>query len=805
MRLRAFPALLALPALLAAAPAAADTRAVGDSGWLVDAPRELPLLGSGPGNDLLRWGRQWNDGGNRRQPPLRETETIEAAVERPKRAPACAAKDALQGTRFGRPTVQYTCPPVGQGAPEQHFVMDLEGGGAIHLSYRHEWRVEFQADGRKGFTGLGAQPRIRSPHLRDFRQLVRSLTPGRATARVLDRPGRLPVGDFSAFPPPGSCGSFDTADPPRPVETPCPGEDRIIPGLLRPASGTMWRPRPDAPGEYWTDIQYRMYPEGPVIAGLDAWTPLYWRVARVAGGTWAMMPARPADWARWAAVENAVGRREWAAVDAAVALALAPGEPRFKALADRFGPLPDAGSAPRVKTAQRMYETIHALYEHQHPDEALRWADAALALDQNPQVARLRDALAAPGHGGGAAQAALNSAAPMADASKAPEPVDTPALLRPVSSDAPLPVPMGPRGESVDELKRGAPVLGAAEAAARPAPSSEERSSGPLLPLALMLTLGLGIGMVIVIFKPRAAAAPAVAVAAADAPRPPSQTPTVIDDATLRATARQGAAPSLSRYQVGRQIGAGGMGIVFEGTDRRLGRRVAIKQMRRELRDNPKDRENFLSEARIISALSHPYIVAFHEVIEEGDELFLVFEFVDGEPLSRRLQNGQRLPVAHAQRVFTQVCEAISCAHRAHVLHRDLKPANIMLGKDGYAKVMDFGIARQAKDTITRLTNTDASGTPAYMAPEQHLGRCNKASDIYALGVCLYESLTGQLPFPGPDFLAQKERMKYAPPQFLNAELPKVAELLFQVTLAADPSKRVADAEELIESLKRLG
>ena len=146
----------------------------------------------------------------------------------------------------------------------------------------------------------------------------------------------------------------------------------------------------------------------------------------------------------------------------------------------------------------------------------------------------------------------------------------------------------------------------------------------------------------------------------------------------------------------------------------------------------------------------------------------------------------------------------MSCAHKNHVLHRDLKPSNIMDDKDGYAKVMDFGIAREAKDSITRLTQSETVGTPAYMAPEQHMGRCARASDIYSLGVCLYESLTGQLPFPGPDFLAQKERMKYPPPQFLNPELPKEVELLFAATLALDPKLRVSDAVELAEDLKGL-
>lgn len=258
------------------------------------------------------------------------------------------------------------------------------------------------------------------------------------------------------------------------------------------------------------------------------------------------------------------------------------------------------------------------------------------------------------------------------------------------------------------------------------------------------------------------------------------------------------------RYELKGKIGEGGMGVVLEGLDHSLGRRVAIKVMRPEIAGGADAREAFLTEAKIISHLSHPYIVAIHEVIENEDGVFLVFDFVDGEPLSALLRRRRRLPLAECVGVFTYVCEAIACAHRSRVLHRDLKPSNIMIDAGGYAKVMDFGIAREAKDTITRLTSLDVSGTPAYMAPEQHLGRCAKTSDIYALGVCLYETMTGSLPFTGPDFLVQKERMRYAPPQFLAPGLPKEAELLFAAVFAPDPKMRVADAAELVESLKSL-
>ncbi len=256
------------------------------------------------------------------------------------------------------------------------------------------------------------------------------------------------------------------------------------------------------------------------------------------------------------------------------------------------------------------------------------------------------------------------------------------------------------------------------------------------------------------------------------------------------------------QFEIREPIGEGGMGLVFMGFDKRLGRKVAIKKMRPEINADPKNREDFLQEARIISQLTHPYIVGIHAVLEHAGEIYLVFDFVDGKPLSTIIDQRKRIPLDECQRLFQQICEAIDCAHRARVLHRDLKPSNIMVDNNGFVKVMDFGLARQIKETVTRITIAGPEGTPAYMAPEQHLGRVSRASDIYSLGVCIYEALTGALPFPGPDFLAQKERMKFTPPQFLAPELPKETELLVSAALAANPKHRVADAMELFNLFK---
>ncbi|MBI3553277.1 MAG: protein kinase [Elusimicrobia bacterium] len=339
------------------------------------------------------------------------------------------------------------------------------------------------------------------------------------------------------------------------------------------------------------------------------------------------------------------------------------------------------------------------------------------------------------------------------------------------------------RSFALDRLAR--PDAGsAAPAAGETAPPRKEPAGAggfPLTPLAVLFVT-MGAGILVGVKLAVRGAAPLASVERAPA-----------------------AAPLLrGRYELKGKIGTGGMGIVFEGFDHSLGRRVAVKQMRSEIKDDSQQRDTFLREARIISHLSHPYIVAIHEVVEENGEIYLIFDYVDGKPLSQILAEKKRLSLPECQRLFTYVCEAIACAHRSHILHRDLKPSNIMVDANGYAKVMDFGIAREAKETVARLTHADTSGTPAYMAPEQHLGRCGRPSDIYALGVCLYEAMTGHLPFPGPDFLVQKERTKYPPPQFLAPDLPKETELLFAATLALDPKVRVADATELLESLKSL-
>ncbi|MBI3298672.1 MAG: serine/threonine protein kinase [Elusimicrobia bacterium] len=244
-------------------------------------------------------------------------------------------------------------------------------------------------------------------------------------------------------------------------------------------------------------------------------------------------------------------------------------------------------------------------------------------------------------------------------------------------------------------------------------------------------------------------------------------------------------------------IGRGAMGEVYEAFDRTLGRRVALKRLRAELLASPADLELLLAEARTVASLRHPGLVAIHSVERDTGQVYLAFEFVEGRTLAAFLAERGRLEWSEALRVFKACCAALAYAHSRRVVHRDLKPANIMVASDGAVKVMDFGIAYTAQKSISRLTRAAAWGTPPYMAPEQELGGVSAAVDLYSLSVCFYEMLTGELPFKGPNFLAQKREELYAPPAGLIDGLPAGIDAFFKTALAPEPSRRFATAEAL--------
>ncbi len=258
------------------------------------------------------------------------------------------------------------------------------------------------------------------------------------------------------------------------------------------------------------------------------------------------------------------------------------------------------------------------------------------------------------------------------------------------------------------------------------------------------------------------------------------------------------------KYKIERKLGAGAMGVVYEATDQSLGRKVAIKKMSDEIKVNDREKQRFLEEARTVALLHHPGIVEIYTIFEEGEDIYLVFEHVGGETLDRLIEKEGRLLPDKALKVFAEAADALAYAHSKNVVHRDLKLSNIMLSAEGAAKVMYFGLAFRARESAARLSHSEVVGSPAYMAPEQDLGAASAQSDIYSLGVCLYEALSGVLPFQGPDFHHQKERMVFQKLSQAVPGLPQGIDDVIARCLAPDQEARFRSAEELRSALSLL-
>jgi serine/threonine-protein kinase len=260
----------------------------------------------------------------------------------------------------------------------------------------------------------------------------------------------------------------------------------------------------------------------------------------------------------------------------------------------------------------------------------------------------------------------------------------------------------------------------------------------------------------------------------------------------------------LGPYRLIRQIGSGGMGVIYAAEDTRLGRRVAVKLLPPEYGRDPRAKERFVREARTASALDHPNLCTVYDVGDSDGRLFIVLAFYEGETLRERLRRGP-LPAAEARDVAVQVARGLARAHEAGITHRDIKPANVMLTRRGEAKILDFGIAKLAGDvTLTRTGG--AWGTPAYMSPEQARGQAvDSRSDVWALGVLLYEMLAGQRPFEGDDaqvVLSSILAQEPVPLARLRPEVPLDLARVVATALAKEPAHRYASAAELLADLE---
>jgi len=266
-------------------------------------------------------------------------------------------------------------------------------------------------------------------------------------------------------------------------------------------------------------------------------------------------------------------------------------------------------------------------------------------------------------------------------------------------------------------------------------------------------------------------------------------------------------------YVIGRALGRGGGGAVHEAVDKALGRKVAVKMLLDESRIDARAKARLLGEARMVAALHHPNIVGIHSLVADDKGLYLVFEFIEGRTIAELIARQGRLSLDEARAFLKPVCAALDFAHRRGVVHRDLKPGHIMVTDSGVVKVMDFGVSRRIQDKLQTLTGsrpvgaaTDAAAdTPYCMAPEQERGAIRPESDIYSLGTCLYEMVTGRRPFPPPASYAQKTAADYPRPSALEPSLPRSFDMLIDGALHPDPDKRIrtaADFWSLLEAAR---
>jgi eukaryotic-like serine/threonine-protein kinase len=265
----------------------------------------------------------------------------------------------------------------------------------------------------------------------------------------------------------------------------------------------------------------------------------------------------------------------------------------------------------------------------------------------------------------------------------------------------------------------------------------------------------------------------------------------------------------LERYEVGPLLGSGGMAQVYEGRDRLLARRVAIKVPLPQYAHDPAFQQRFRREAQAAASLSNPGIVAVYDTGMQDGTPFIVMEFVEGRTLKEAILAEGPLHPDRAAEIAADVCSALAAAHARGLVHRDVKPPNVMLTPSGRVKLMDLGIARaDAAETATQTAaQTTMLGTALYLSPEQAQGLpVDPRSDLYSLGCCLYEMLTGTVPFRGATpvaILYRHVREDPAPPRRLNPDVPPALEAVCLKALAKRPEDRYQTAVEMREDLQR--
>lgn len=268
---------------------------------------------------------------------------------------------------------------------------------------------------------------------------------------------------------------------------------------------------------------------------------------------------------------------------------------------------------------------------------------------------------------------------------------------------------------------------------------------------------------------------------------------------------------TLGNYKILAQLGQGGMARVYRAHQENLDREVAVKVLPPWFAADRNFVERFNLEARLIARLSHPNIVTVHDADEYHGHLYIVMQLVDGGTLKLRLDQlqalNQLMDILEAKRIFTQLASALSYAHEQGIIHRDVKPVNVLLDRAGRPILSDFGIAKALAGSKELTRQGAGVGTPEYMSPEQcQGGPVDGRADIYALGVMLFESLTGRLPFMADNYPALAHSHIYEPPPHPNAINPALDPAVSQVIITAlmkNPAHRYQQASDMAEALER--